>query len=207
MPEVTIFGQNPAFISAGGSAGNICLTTAFIVSAAVPLTAVWYASPASAVPGDEPLQAGVFRGDTEALVQENTSPAWSGPGGSGWIRTPFDGSVTLEPGITYYSAVAFSSAQTAWGSITPFWQTGGPGAGGITSPPLTAPNLATQPLQGAVAPGAPALFFPVDAEGGKFFGVDVGVTPAAPPPAGFSLIAAVTTDDGSGWRKKAVLLG
>jgi hypothetical protein len=154
------------------------LATEFALSASSTLDNIWFYSP----PGVTalPSQCAIWNVATQSVVAgtDNTSPTWSGPAGSGWVSCPYSG-VTLPAGD--YKVAVFHGGGTNWFQVTPsYWGTGGPGAGGIATGPITAPSLtnATSPGQSTYNPGSWAYPLSYGSGGnGENFWVDVEVTP------------------------------
>src|SRR5262249_53759416 len=110
---------------------------------------------------------------------DNSSPAWSGSAGSGWVACPYS-TVTLPAGD--YKVAVYYGGGSNWLQVTTnYFANGGAGSNGITSGPLTAPNLAgaAPPGQGTYNQGAWAypLTYASSANGESYW-VDLEVTPA-----------------------------
>lgn len=95
-----------------------------------------------------PTETGIYSISGQDLVPgtHDTSPSWSGDAGGGIVANPYAGTI-LQPG--QYKAAVFNgntvTPDVAWSSATyPYWGSNagdtGPGAGGITSGPLSAPS-------------------------------------------------------------------
>lgn len=159
--------------SATGSS-NITICLQFSVSQAVPLTGIWWYSAPGAVA--LPSACCIFdnAGQIEVPGTLNSSPSWSGAPASGRVKCAYDGSVTLQPGHSYYAAVYNGTSQLWFGSMAGFW------TADITNGPLTAPSNADSLIgQCSVASGPGSIAFPTFTENGKNYGVDVEVTPAS----------------------------
>jgi hypothetical protein len=176
------------------TANNFTLAAEFELSGACNLSKIWFYSQAGAT--QLPTETGIWAISGTSLVPgtHQTSPSWSGAAGSGWVSTPYTG-VTLSPGVKYKVSV-FNGAGSPniWNvSYFSYWGTG-PGAGGITAGPLSAPDIttATSPGQDTFNLGAtftyPASFD--SSNPGDNYWVDVEVTPVAAPAAGNLLLAA-----------------
>lgn len=138
MTGYTLFGQTGGTTLNGDTTGYT-FTMQFSLSQALPLTGVWwYSAPgATVLPG----QCGVFDDTTQDLAASDTSPSWSGDAGSGWVRCPFDGSVTLEKGTAYKVAVCYAGGSEWYSNSNAYWSSGA-GGNGLTNGPITAPNSA-----------------------------------------------------------------
>ena len=156
------------------------LATEFQLSASSTLDKIWFYSPSGATA--LPNRCGIWSVSSQSVVSgtDNSSPSWSGAAGSGWVSCSYSG-VTLPAGD--YKMAVFSSGGSKWYQVTiGYWGSGGAGASGITSGPITAPSLsnATSPGQSTYNPGSWA--YPQtygSGSGGENFWVDVEVTPAS----------------------------
>ncbi|MGP7997922.1 MAG: hypothetical protein ACLPKI_11445 [Streptosporangiaceae bacterium] len=163
------------------SALNFTLATEFNLSAACTLDNIWFYSPPGAT--QRPTASGIWQVSSKTLVAgtENTAPNWSAGAGSGWVSCSYSG-VTLAAG-DYKVAVCNSAASPQmWNLATiDYWSTGA-GGQGITTGPLSAPNLAqaTSPGQSTYQQGS-SFAWPgtYDTGGAPCYWVDVEVTPSA----------------------------
>lgn len=129
------------------SSVSYVIATEFSLSQACTLNKIWYYS----FPGSAQLATScrvwqITGASSGTLITSNTSPAWSGAAGSGWVSCSFTG-VTLQPGTPYKVSV-YNGAGTpdGWsGKLLNYWDTG-TGSNGITSGPLTAPKLSASSL-------------------------------------------------------------
>lgn len=162
------------------SALNFTIATEFKLSQSCTLNNVWFYTP----PGTAqlPTACGIWDVPSETLVSStgNTAPAWSGAAGSGWVSCSYQG-VTLPAGDYKVAVCNSSPSPTMWNLATlNYWSTG-PGADGIATGPLTAPDLAAaaSPGQGSYHQGT-VLAWPgtYDTGGAPCYWVDVEVTPA-----------------------------
>ena len=155
------------------------LATEFTLSESCTLDNIWFYSASGA--GALPTQCGIWDTGSQSVVSgtDKTSPSWSGAAGSGWVSCAYSG-VTLPAGD--YKVAVFYGGGSNWYLVkTNYWGSGGPGAGGITAGPLTAPGLAaaTSPGQSTYNPGS--WGYPLSygsGGGGENFWVDAEVTPA-----------------------------
>ena len=92
------------YASPGGTGSTF--GTFFTLSRSASLTGIWVYSGAS--DATLPTACGIFDVATQAIVPGtlNTSPSWSGALGSGWVKCPFGGAVTLDNRIDGYAVAA-----------------------------------------------------------------------------------------------------
>ncbi len=155
------------------------LATEFQLSQSCTLDKIWFFSASGA--GALPSQCGIWSVSSQSVVSGtgNAAPSWSGTAGSGWVACSYSG-VTLPAGD--YRVAVFTGAGSKWYQATGgYWTSGGPGASGITSGPLTAPgeSQASSPGQSSYHSGSWA--YPNTYEstnGGENYWVDVEVTPS-----------------------------
>lgn len=164
--------------SASGGNPGYTLATEFQLNASCALDNIWFYSP----PGSTvlPTRCAIWDVASQSVVAgtDSAAPSWSGAAGSGWVSCAYNG-VTLSAGD--YKVSAYSAGGADWFLFTTgYWDSGGPGASGITAGPLTAPGLtgATGPGQGTYNSGTwayPATYG--SAGNGESYWVDVEVTP------------------------------
>jgi hypothetical protein len=147
----------------------------FSLSSDAALTGVWFYSATGA--GRLPTRAGIFRVSDHSLVTSQVA-SWSGAAGSGWVKTTFDGSVTLTAGVAYKVVVSAPNDTTSWYAITQNYFSTGAGGSGITSGIITAPNNASaETNQHAYSStGTGTLVYPVSGFNASNFWMDVEVT-------------------------------
>lgn len=165
--------------TASGDTVGYTLATEIQLSQSCTLDNIWFysASGAAALP----TRCAIWNVATQSVVAgtDNTSPSWSGAAGSGWVTCAYNG-VTLPAGD--YKVAVFYGGGSKWYQVTGnYWGTGGPGANGITTGPMTAPGLAdaTSPGQATYNPGSWA--YPTSygsGANGENYWVDAEVTPA-----------------------------
>jgi hypothetical protein len=155
------------------------LGTEFLLSASCTLDKIWFYSAAGA--SVLPTRCAIWDVGSQSEVSGtgNTSPAWSGAAGSGWVSCAYSG-VTLPAGD--YKASAYYGGGAQWYQATASYWSTGPGASGITAGPLTAPGMsaATSPGQSTYNLGTwgyPATW--ATGGNGECNWVDVEVTPAS----------------------------
>jgi hypothetical protein len=162
-----------------GSTIGYTLATEFKLSASCTLDNIWFYSPANAQA--LPTRCAIWSVGSQTVVSgtDNTSPAWTGAAGSGWVACAYNG-VTLAAGD--YKVAVFYPGGSKWFLVmTGYWTDGGPGTNGITNGPLTAPGVAaaTGPGQSTYNQGSwayPATYG-AGADGENFW-IDVEVTPS-----------------------------
>jgi hypothetical protein len=185
-PQGTSFRLWPSYPMIAGEVsidtGQQTIATEFWLSEACSLDKLWFYSP----PGVTvlPSQCAIWDVATQAVVAgtDNTSPAWSGAAGSGWVACPYSG-VTLPAGKykasvyyiggqafyqenTHYFSSAQSSAEDITKSLTPagWWELAD--AAGSTTAMDSSGNGVTGTVNGGVvfgqagplAPGTGASF-------------------------------------------------
>ena len=144
MAVYTLFGQpaSPAALTADNA--NYVMGVQFKVTLTAgqtaTLTAIWFNSPSGA--GIRPGTIDLWAVSGASLVHSE-SASWSGAVGSGWIRAPFTSPPSLVSGTSYKGAIQKNdgSVNNFYGSTAHYWGTG-PGSGGTTNGPLSAPNNA-----------------------------------------------------------------
>jgi hypothetical protein len=155
------------------------LATEFQLSQACTLDNIWFYSGAGA--GDLPTRCGIWNVSSQSVVSgtDKTSPSWSGAAGSGWVACSYSG-VTLPAGD--YKVAAYYGGQNKWFQfVTGYWANGGPGAAGISTGPLTAPNVANATSPGQSTYGEGSWTYPQTygaAGNGENYWIDVEVTPS-----------------------------
>lgn len=173
--------------------GSYTFGNQFSLSQQARLTGIWFYSPQALgtlpAAATVPTSCGIYRaadpsaGQGQLLVQ-NSAPTWSGAAGSGWIKCTFDGGVTLFPSINYKVCVQTNGGTSFYTATSNYWSSG-PGASGITTGIITAPNNAsadggqstyTTPSTGSV------LTYPDTANSAENLWVDVEVTTGIPAP-------------------------
>ena len=154
------------------------IATEFQLSQSCALNNIWFYSAAGAAV--LPTRCAIWNVGSQSEVSGTgtSSPAWSGAAGSGWVSCAYSG-VTLPAG-DYKVAVFYAGGSRWYQATTGYWATGGTGAGGITTGPVTAPgtSAATSPGQGTYNPGSwgyPQTY--ASAGNGECYWVDVEVTP------------------------------
>lgn len=165
------------------TANNFTLANEFSLSKACKLNKIWfYSGPATTT--QLPTEAGIWQISNQTVLASThvVSPTWSGAAGSGWVSTTIPGSPVLLPGIKYKVSVFNGAATPVVWNVTriQYWNNF-EGANGITTGPLSAPNVAnaTNLNQGTYNQGAtfayPATY---DAAGtGDNYWIDLEVTP------------------------------
>jgi hypothetical protein len=174
------------------SAVNYVVATEVHFSQPCAINNIWYYTPGGA--GQLATECGIWDISTSTLVAGNTSPAWSGAAGSGWVACPFTG-VILPAGR--YKVAVYNGAATPdpWNAKQlNYWDVGA-GQNGITNGPLYAPQLAAattadiyegsgqEPGQSTFAIGPPNQYPDLYVNGlAQNYWVDVEVTPTATAP-------------------------
>jgi hypothetical protein len=155
------------------------LATEFQLSQSCALDKIWFysASGADALP----TRCGIWSVSSQSVISgtDNASPSWSGPVGSGWVSCSYSGAAL--PAGDYKVAVFYGGGSKWYQTAIGYWASGGTGASGITSGPLTAPgdSQASSPGQSTYHTGSWA--YPTTYETstpGENYWVDVEVTPS-----------------------------
>jgi len=171
------------------TANNFTLGCEFRLAQPCALNKIWFYSQAGVT--QLPTECGIWNIATQALVPgtDNPSPSWSGIAGSGWVSCSYAG-IRLAPGA--YKAAVFNGAASPaiWNPTTDSYWGAGPGVGGVSNGPLSAPDTAhaTSPGQDTYNQGTPftyPLTFAAGANGANYW-TDVEVTPVAVPAATFT---------------------
>ncbi len=162
-----------------GSASGYTLATEFQLSKACSLDNIWFYSPSNA--GALPTRCAIWNVSSQSVVSgtDNTSPSWTGATGSGWVAAAYNG-VTLPAG-DYKVAVFYGGGSEWFQVLTGYFGSGGAGANGITSGPLTAPGLANATSPGQCTYNLGSWAYPGSygsGSNGETFWIDVEVTPS-----------------------------
>lgn len=165
--------------SVNSDTSGYSLAAEFELTESCTLDNIWFYSAPGA--GALPTRCALWEVDSQSEVPgtDNSSPAWSGAAGSGWVSCSYSG-ITLAAGD--YKASVFYGGGSEWYLATGgYWGPGGIGANGITTGPVTAPgsSAATSPGQGTYNAGSWAYPQSYASGGnGENYWVDVEVTPA-----------------------------
>jgi hypothetical protein len=165
--------------AASSSPAGYTLATEFQLSQSCTLDNIWFYSASGAAV--LPTRCAIWDVATQSVVSvtDNTSPSWSGTAASGWVSCAYNG-VTLPAGD--YKVAVFYGGSSDWFLFTTgYWGTGGPGASGITTGPVTAPGNSTATSPGQSTYNEASWGYPqtYGTNGnGENYWVDVEVTPA-----------------------------
>ena len=176
MAVYTLFGQpaNPAAIVADTSGYTLGVQWSVTLTAGQTgtLTTTWFNSASGA--GSLPSQMGLWTVSGPVLVASQAA-SWFGAAGSGWASAAWSSPPVLVSG-TVYTLGVFDNAGTNWYSDTAGYWTTGPGSGGVTNGPLSAPNNAgASPGQDSfIVTGS--LAFPNSSGNGANYWIDPEVT-------------------------------
>ena len=181
MTVYTLFGQpaTPATLTA--DAQPYTMGVQFSVSSAAvspTLSGIWFYSAPSAV--DLPGTIALYAVAGASLVHSET-PSWSGAVGSGWVRSSFASPPALTA-ATDYKACVLQSAAANWYAATANYWTSGPGASGITSGPVTAPNSAGGDGGQDTFTNSGTIAYPATSFNGGNYWVDPEITATVTPP-------------------------
>ena len=156
------------------------LATEFQLSQSCTLGNIWFYSASGA--GALPTRCAIWNVGSQSVVSgtDNTSPAWSGAAGSGWVSCVYSG-VTLPAG-DYKVAVFYGGGSEWYQATNGYWATGGLGANGITAGPVTAPGTSAATSPGQATYNYSSWAYPQtysSAGNGECYWVDVEVTPTS----------------------------
>ena len=156
------------------------LATEFQLSKSCTLDNIWFYSASGAAA--RPTRCAIWNVGSQSEVSgtDNSSPAWSGAAGSGWVACSYSG-VTLPAG-DYKVAVFYGGGSEWYQATNGYWVTGGPGANGITAGPVTAPSTSNATSPGQCTYNYASWAYPKtysSAGNGENYWVDVEVTPTS----------------------------
>jgi Domain of unknown function (DUF4082) len=174
MAVYSIFGQTGGGTLQADNTGYT-LGMQFSVDTPVPLTGIWWYSASGA--GGLPTTCAIWTVLSATIVTgtENTSPSWSGAVGSGWVKCPYNGSVTLQANTSYMVTVYYAGGSHWYSGTSNYWASGNPGGSGIDSGPLNAPSAANSNV-GQDSFHTEAFAFPNGNYQSSNYWVDVEVT-------------------------------
>ena len=137
MPSYTLFSQGATGSSLASDPSGYTMGVQFSFSTTgATLTAVWFYSASGAAVLPQTIALYAVSG---ASLTHQEAASWSGAAGTGWVRAAF----TSPPSVTAatsYKACVFQATSANWYSATAHYWDSGPGSGGITNGPLSAPN-------------------------------------------------------------------
>jgi len=186
VPAQTLFGQPASPSALTQDTGSYSMGMQFTLSQNAPLTGIWWWSPPGAV--GLPLACGIYQvtgpGTGTAVPGTVVSGAsWSGAAGSGWVKHAYDGSVILQAGTTYKVVISNGGAgEFFYGGTSHYWDTTGPGANGLTSGIITAPDNAGGDGGQDTFATTTVLTYPSTSFGAANYWVDVEVSVSSSPP-------------------------
>ena len=156
------------------------LGTEFQLSESCTLDNIWFYSASGAA--TLPTRCAIWNVSSQSEVSgtDNSSPAWSGAAGSGWVACAYSG-VTLPAG-DYKVAVFYGGGSQWYQATNGYWATGGPGANGITAGPVTAPGTSAATSPGQSTYNYESWAYPktyASAGNGENYWIDVEVTPTS----------------------------
>jgi hypothetical protein len=168
----TLFGQPAAPSVLTADPGAYTMGVQFSVSRNATLNAIWWFSPSGAA--ELPATIALFAVSGRSLVTSQ-SPSWSGAAGSGWVRAPFASPPSLTGGASYKGCITKTgTVNNFYGGTSLYWSTG-PGSGGVTSGPLTAPNNAGGDGGQDTFNAAATVTYPLTSSSAANYWVDVEV--------------------------------
>ena len=140
----TLFGQQATGSSVSTDATAQTLGMQFKLSDNATLLSVWfYSAPgATALPTSCLLYQMTGAGAGSIVPgSQVSSPAWSGPAGSGWVNVSYASGPALTAGTVYKVCVTKDTTSLVYSGTSHYWDTGA-GQNGLTSGIITAPNNA-----------------------------------------------------------------
>jgi len=178
MAVYTLFQGNTHNLDTSNDNGAFTLGVQFSVSQSAALTGVWFYSGPDLTGSTLPTDTAIYDIATTSIVSgtHQSSVTWSGAALSGWVKSTYNGSVTLQPGHNYVAVVYSPPQSVTWFDDAYGYWTLYAGSSGITNGPLSAPSSASAVNGQAVYDGSGSLAFPASTVQGYDFGVDVEVT-------------------------------
>lgn len=188
MAVYTLFGQAATGSTLTSDPNPYTLGIQFSVSTSGnTLTGIWFYSATGA--GVLPQTIALYAVSGTSLVTSQAGSWKTTPGGSaatagsGWAYAAFTTPPALTSGTSYKACVLQNTGANWYSNTANYWTTGGAGAGGITSGPVTAPNYTgSSPGQDSYNSGA-TLAYPGSANGATApnYWIDPEVTSAGGP--------------------------
>jgi hypothetical protein len=182
MTVYTLFGQAATGSSVATDTGTYTMGMQFTLSQRATLTGIWFYSASGA--NGLPAGCAVYRmtgAGTGAIVagSENDSPSWSGAAGSGWVKCAYGGGPALTASTVYKVVILKDATSKVYSATSHYWDSG-PGASGLTSGIITAPNNAgADGGQDAFANPSASLTYPASSFNASNYWTDVEVTVSA----------------------------
>jgi hypothetical protein len=183
------FPNAPEFVVPGSSAQSAAYTLGlhFELTQESALTRIWHYSPAGVTVLPSRCAIWDAATQTEVAGTDNSSPAWSGAAGSGWVSCDYTSSgVTLATGTEYVVSTFTADNTDPWFLASASWWGGSPGpfSGGITQGPLEIlANSAATPGNDSWHEGT-TWTYPATSTNPEYDGLDVEVTPQSAPVTG-----------------------
>jgi hypothetical protein len=181
----TLFGQ-----SGGGTivsdTGTYTMGMQFTLSQPATLTGIWFysASGANALPVGCAVYAMTGAGTGSIVAgSENDTPSWSGAAGSGWVKCSYGSGPVLAASTVYKVTILKDASSQVYSATSHYWDTTGPGTGGLTSGIITAPNNAGADQGQDTFHNNPTFSYPDTSFNAANYWVDVEVTVASAPSA------------------------
>jgi hypothetical protein len=175
VTSYTLFSQGATGSGLTSDTEALTLGVVFSVSAPEPLQAIWFYSAAGAT--DLPSVIALYNEASQVLIASQAA-SWSGAAGSGWVRAPFSSPPGLAASTAYIGCAFHGSTGVNWYSSTAHYYDTGPGSGGITNPPLTAPDNSVGQNRFAASG---SLAYPGSSFNATNYWVDIEVGTAAVP--------------------------
>jgi Domain of unknown function (DUF4082) len=175
----TLFGQPASPAAITDDTSDYTMGVQFTVSGSgCTLTAIWFWSAPGA--GALPDTIALYAVSGQSLVHSEAA-SWSGTAGSGWVRAAFSAPPSLTTSVAYKAGIFENTGNFFYSGTSHYWDTG-PGSGGITSGPLSAPaSSGADGGQDTFTAGS-ILAYPASSFNAANYWVDPEVTTAAGTP-------------------------
>lgn len=202
MTAYTLFGQADPGTTLTADTSPYTMGVQFSVSQdGCTLTGIWFYSASGAT--TLPVTIALYAVSGASLVHsEGTSVSpigWSGAAGSGWVRAAFASPPPLTAGTNYKGCI-FHTDPSNFYSHSANWWSSGPGSGGVSNGPLSAPDNSGADGGQDTFDSSGALAYPGSSFNAANYWVDVEITTSGSTPVSGS-------DTGSGAEAAAISAG
>lgn len=142
MTSYTLFSQAAPGVPLTSDATPYTFGVQFTVSQAGTLAAIWWFSGTGATSLPDHILLFQVTGSGTGTLVHSEAASWSGAVGTGWVRAQFSSPPSLTASTNYKASVSVAAVTGNWYTTTANYWSSGPGSGGITNGPLSAPNNA-----------------------------------------------------------------